>query len=59
MYESGRFFTVTGQRVPGTPATIEGRTEEVRQIHAKYIAKPEPVAKPKPERSTLKEASYS
>jgi putative DNA primase/helicase len=41
MYDSGRFFTVTGQHVPGTPLTIENRTNEVAVIHYKYIASPQ------------------
>gem|GEM_PF-3514171 len=41
MYDSGRFFTVTGWHVQGTPIEIYERTNEVAIIHAKYIAKPQ------------------
>lgn len=39
MYDSGRFFTVTGWHVQGTPMEIYDRTNEVAVIHAKYVAK--------------------
>ena len=38
MYDSNRYFTVTGDRVPGTPRTVEDRTEKLRAIHEEYIA---------------------
>jgi hypothetical protein len=38
MYDSGRFFTVTGQRIHGTPSTIEQRQEGLSAVHAKWIA---------------------
>jgi len=37
-YESARFFTVTGDRVPGTPHDINERTAELADLHAEYIA---------------------
>lgn len=33
IYESGRFFTITGSHLPGTPATINARTQEVLALH--------------------------
>jgi len=33
-YESARFFTVTGDRVPGTPHDINERTAELADLHA-------------------------
>ena len=33
MYDEGRFFTVTGWHLEGTPATIEDRTEELKRVH--------------------------
>jgi primase-polymerase (primpol)-like protein len=32
-YATGRYVTVTGQRIEGTPATIERRQEELLQVH--------------------------
>jgi primase-polymerase (primpol)-like protein len=37
MYETGRYFTVTGIRVPGTPATIEDRTDALQRVHEKVF----------------------
>lgn len=34
MYDSARYFTVTGHHVHGTPTTIEDRTAELGQLHA-------------------------
>jgi len=39
MYDSGRFFTVTGWHVQGTPMEVYERINEVAIIHAKYVAK--------------------
>ncbi len=38
MYDSGRFFTVTGEHVSGTPETVKKCTESVREIHQEYVA---------------------
>lgn len=40
-YETGRYVTVTGQRVEGTPATIEERQAELSAVHASFF-RPEP-----------------
>jgi len=40
IYETGRFFTVTGQRVAGTPATIENRQAEIDAVHTRIFAAP-------------------
>lgn len=37
MYDSGRYFTVTGQHVDGTPETVEQRSETLTDIHSEYI----------------------
>lgn len=37
MYDSVRFFTVTGQHLPKSPKTVEQRTETLQAIHAQYI----------------------
>jgi RecA-family ATPase len=31
-YDRGRYFTVTGKHLPGTPRTIQGRQEELRGV---------------------------
>ena len=36
-YDSGRFFTITGQRYRDTPATVEHRTEALEWFFATYI----------------------
>ncbi len=33
MYEGGRYFTVTGQHLGGTPTEILDRTEQLRRLH--------------------------
>src|SRR5262249_18421114 len=33
-YEAGRYVTVTGQHVAGTPATVEARQAELEAVHA-------------------------
>lgn len=43
MYAHSRYLTVTGQHVPGTPQTIEGRTAELAAVHAQHIARPRPL----------------
>lgn len=42
MYDSGRFFTVTGWHVEKTPIDIYERTNEVSAVHTKYISKSDP-----------------
>ena len=42
MYDHDRYFTVTGDRVPGAPRTVAERGEALRAIHAEYIAAGEP-----------------
>ena len=36
-YSSGRFFCMTGQHVPGTPATVEHRQAEVARFYATHF----------------------
>ncbi len=36
-YSDRRFFTVTGQHLPGTPGDVEARPEELRRVHARLI----------------------
>lgn len=40
-YGHGRFFTVTGAHVDGTPCTIEDRAGELAAFHAHYLADPQ------------------
>lgn len=40
VYDGGRYLTVTGRKLPGSPATIEDRGEELLKFHADYIAAP-------------------
>jgi primase-polymerase (primpol)-like protein len=40
MYDGGRFFTVTGRHVVGTPWTVEPRSEALAAVHARYIGVP-------------------
>jgi len=42
MYDSGRFFTMTGKHVAGTPMTIELRDAAIAAVHAAHVAVPEP-----------------
>ena len=38
MYEDGRFFTMTGERLPATPEQVCDREEEIRVVHQRYVA---------------------
>lgn len=38
LYESARFFTVTGDHVPGTPTEIHNRVAALWTVHAEHIA---------------------
>ena len=42
MYDSGRYLTVTGQRVDGSPDEVRQVNDEIADIHAEHIADPEP-----------------
>lgn len=48
MYETARFFTVTGDHVEGTPLSIEQRHEELYEVHTKHVAPDDesPAARP-------------
>lgn len=39
MYDSGRFFTVTGEHIGGMPPAIEDRTAELAALHAEVFGK--------------------
>jgi len=38
LYETARFFTVTGDHVEGTPETIRERKQALRAVHREYVA---------------------
>lgn len=37
LYDRGRYFTVTGHHVPGTPTTVEERTAEIAALYAQLF----------------------
>ena len=48
MYDSGRYFTVTGQHVEGSPTTVERREEELCELHRSLFNDEEKVPSPRP-----------
>ena len=40
MYDCGRYFTMTGQHLDGTPETIESRQAELTALHKKIFSPP-------------------
>ncbi len=40
MYDTGRYFTVTGAHLEGTPTTIEPRQAELEALHGEVFGKP-------------------
>lgn len=42
IYDRGRYFTVTGQHLPGTPTTIAERQRELEAVHAELFGSPAP-----------------
>lgn len=43
MYDAGRYFTVTGARLPQYPAAVEERSEEVERLYHELFPAPVPV----------------
>ena len=39
MYDAGRYFTITGQCLDGSPSTIEDRQAELEALHTKYLGR--------------------
>jgi hypothetical protein len=37
LYDSGRYFTVTGHHIPGTPKTVEERTAEIATLYGRLF----------------------
>jgi len=56
-YDRARFFTITGDHVPGTPETIESRTQELAAVHSRIFAVPK-LSKPFEVLATNGHASY-
>jgi putative DNA primase/helicase len=46
MYSQGRFFTMTGDHLGGTPLTIEPRQTELETLHREVFGKPKDAPKP-------------
>jgi hypothetical protein len=42
VYERGRYFTVTGDHLRGTPATVEERQAQLEDVLARFLPTPEP-----------------
>lgn len=53
MYDSHRYFTVTGDHLTGTPRSVEYRTQQLQEIHHDYIADQEPSTGPSVEQSDI------
>lgn len=48
MYEEGRFFTVTGNHVDGTPIAVPDRSTEVAEVYREYLEDPEESCRDRP-----------
>lgn len=48
LYDTARFFTVTGQHLPGTPPTVEERQAEIEAMHAEIFGQESPPTPPRP-----------
>jgi primase-polymerase (primpol)-like protein len=47
VYDRGRFFTITGDRLNGSPSTVEARQAELDTLVAAVLAEPSAAAQPK------------
>jgi len=47
MYTEGRYFTITGRHLPGTPPTIEARQDALTAVHAAHVARAPTPAPPR------------
>ncbi|MCY2986924.1 MAG: PriCT-2 domain-containing protein [Planctomycetota bacterium] len=53
IYDSGRYFTITGNILPGSPSTINPRQKEVERVLERFVAKHElPPASPNSRKTT-------
>lgn len=48
IYDRGRYFTVTGRHLTGTPTSIEERQRELEVVHAEIFTSPAPRRPPRP-----------
>ncbi len=53
LYDHGRYFTVTGQHVDGTPTTVEERTAEIAALYAQLFPNGNGSPTPPPSPSAL------
>ena len=53
LYETARFFTVTGDHVEGTPTEIREREDALETVHAEHVARDDRIAGGQSEQSTL------
>lgn len=44
MYDSARYFTVTGQHVDGTPQSVSEAPEAIREVHNEYVGSADEMA---------------
>ena len=44
MYDTGRYFTVTGWHLEGTPSTVEKREKELKRLHSRIFEENTPEA---------------
>ena len=49
VYSQGRYFTFTGDHVPGTPVDVNPRQEELDALHLRLFPEPETPPAPEPE----------
>jgi putative DNA primase/helicase len=47
MYDTARFFTVTGHHLPGTPETVNHRPDALRRLYVQTFGSPRPAPSPK------------
>jgi len=52
VYDTGRFFALTGNHLPDTPLSVEDRQQEVAELHALFFS-PKPAAATQPSAATL------
>lgn len=52
-YDVGRYFTMTGAHIPGTPATIQDRQAELTALHTEIFGKPQAQQKNTPPAAAL------
>src|SRR5262249_2719907 len=58
VYSDGRFLTVTGHALPGSPAAVEDRAGEVAALHAELFGQPKAPAPPRPAPAPLGLAAH-